>query len=85
VADGKSNAPIDLVMEIAMAVTSNAAGTVGKDTLWPMKRKETGTRRRMSEVPKTTSALRDWWRYTERVAQQQASEPAQLHRTSARN
>jgi len=59
VADGRSDAPMDMVMEMATVLTSIATGTAGKATLEPMEGNENGKRRR-SEVPATTWALRDW-------------------------
>jgi hypothetical protein len=75
-ADGRSDAPMDIAMEVAMAVTSIAA-------LEPTERNENGKRRR-SEVPATAWALGDWRSRMERTAQQQARELAQLHRTVAK-
>jgi len=83
-ADGRSDAPMDMVMEMATAVTAIAAETVGEVTLEPMERNENGKRRRRSEVPATAWALRDWRSRMERAAQQQARELAQLHRTIAK-
>ena len=82
-ADGRSDAPMDMAMEMAKAVTSIAAGTAGEATLEPKERNENGKRRR-SEVPATAWALRDWRSRMERVAQQQARELAQLHWTIAK-
>ena len=82
--DGRSDAPIDMAMEMATAVTPIAAETAGEDTLEPMERNENGKRRRRSEVLAATWALGDWRSQMERAAQQQASELAQLHRTVAK-
>jgi hypothetical protein len=75
-ADGRSDAPMDMAMEVATAVTSIAA-------LEPMERNQNGKRRR-SEVPATAWALGDWTSRMERAAQQEAREIAQLHRTIAK-
>jgi hypothetical protein len=82
-ADGRSDAPMDMAMEVATAVTSIAAGTAGEAALEPMERNENG-KRRWSEVPATAWALGDWRSRMERAAQQQACELAQLHRTIAK-
>ena len=58
-ADGRSDAPMDMTMEMATVVTSIAAGTAGEDTLEPMERNENGKRRRRSEVPASAWALGD--------------------------
>jgi len=39
-ADGRSNTPMDMAMEMATAVASIAAETAGKATLEPMERNE---------------------------------------------
>ena len=52
-ADGRSDGPMDLAMamEMAKAVTSIAAETVGEDTPEPMERYGNGMRRSRSVVP----------------------------------
>jgi hypothetical protein len=77
-ADGRSDAPMDMAMEMATAVTSIATGTAGEAALEPMERNENGKWRR-SEVPATAWARGDWRSRIERAAQQQARELAQLH------
>jgi len=57
-ADGRSDAPMDMAMEKATAVTSIAAGNAGEATLELMERNENGKRRR-SQVPATAWALGD--------------------------
>jgi len=52
-ADGSSDAPMDMVMEMATAVTSIAAETAGEDTPELMERNDNGKRRRRSEVRRT--------------------------------
>jgi outer membrane biosynthesis protein TonB len=79
-ADGRSDVPMDMAMEMATAVTSIAAGTAGEAALEPMERKENGKRSR-SEVPATAWPIGDLRSCMERVAQPQARELAQLHRT----
>jgi hypothetical protein len=82
-ADGRSDAPMDMAMEVATAVTSIAAGTAGEAALEPTERDENGKRRR-SEVPAIAWVLGNWRSRMERAAQQQARELAQLHRTRAK-
>jgi hypothetical protein len=79
--DGTSDAVIDMVMEMATAVTSITTETAGEDTLDPMERTENRKQRRRSEVPAAAWALGDWRSRMERAAQQQARKLAQLHRT----
>jgi len=83
-ADGRSNAPMVMAIEMAMAVTSIAAETAGEDTPEPMERNEIRKPRMRSDVPGTAWVLGDWRSRMERVAQQQARELAQLHRTIAK-
>jgi hypothetical protein len=75
---------MDMVMQMATAVTSIAAETAGEETLEPKERKVKGKRRRRSEVPAAVWPLREWTSRMERAAQQQARELAQLHRTVAK-
>jgi hypothetical protein len=82
-ADGRSNAPMDMGMEMVTAVKSIAAGTAGEATHEPMERNENG-KQGWSEVRATAWALSDWRSRMERAAQQQARELAQLHRTIAK-
>jgi len=81
--DGRSDASMDMAMEMATAVTSFAARSTGEPIPKPMERKENKMRRR-SEVPESAWALRDWKSRMARAAQQQAREPTQLHRTVAK-
>jgi hypothetical protein len=81
--DGRSDAAMDMAMEIPTAVTSIAAGTAREATREPIERNENGKRRR-SEVPVTAWALGDWTSRMECPAQLQAREQAQLHRTIAK-
>jgi hypothetical protein len=83
-ADRRSDAPMNIVMEMATAVTPISAETAGEDTLEVMERNVNGKRRRRSEVPAAAWALGDWRSRMERAAQQQACELAQLHRTVAK-
>jgi len=76
--DGRSDAPMDMAMEMATVVTSIAAETAGVTIFEPMERNENGKRRRRSEAPVTPS---DWRSRMERTMQQQAQELTQLHRT----
>ena len=84
VAERTSNAPMDMVMEMATAVTFIAAKTAGKVTLEPMERNENGNRRTRSQVLVTAWAAEDWKSSMERVAQQEAHELAQLHQKIAK-
>jgi hypothetical protein len=83
-ADGRSDAPMDMVMEMATVVTSIADETAGEDTLEPMEKNENGKRRRRNEILAATWGLGDWRGLMERAAQQPARELAQLHRTVAK-
>jgi hypothetical protein len=83
VAEGRSDAPMDMAMEMATAVKSIAAGTAGETTLQPMERYENGKRRR-SKVPATAWALGDSRSRMERAPHQKPRELAQLHRTIAK-
>jgi hypothetical protein len=58
-ADGRSDAPMDMPMQMATAITSIAAGTAGEATLELMQRNENGNRSR-SEDPAIAMALGDW-------------------------
>jgi len=84
VADGVSDAPMDLAMDILTAVTPIDVETAGEDTLEPMDRKRNGMRRRRSEVPVAAWARGNWRSRMEGAAQQEACVLAQLHRTVAK-
>jgi hypothetical protein len=84
VADRRSNAPMDMAMEMAMVVTSITTETSGKETPELIGRKENGKRRRRSEVPATTWVLGNWRSRMDCTARQQAHKLAQLHRTIAK-
>jgi len=77
-ADGRSYAPMDMAMEMEMAVTSIAAQTPGATIFEPIKRSENGQQRRRSDAPVAPS---DWRSRMERTIRQQAQELTQLHRT----
>jgi hypothetical protein len=77
-ADGRSDSPMDMAMEMAKAVTSIVEVTVGEATFQRMEKNENGKRRR-SQVPATAWALGHWRSRLEREGQQQAHELAQLH------
>jgi len=78
--NGKSDGPMDVAMEMAMAVTSIAAetDTAGATMFEPTERNQNGkcTRRR-----EALAAPSDWWSRMERTIRQQAQELTQLHRT----
>ena len=67
VADGRCDAPMDMAMEMATAVTSIAAETAGPTIFEPMERNENRKRRRRSRM--------------QRTIRQQAQELMQLDRT----
>jgi len=75
---GRSDAPMDVAMEMAMAATPNAVETADTTIFEPMERNENGKRRRRSEGP---AAPRDWRSHMERTIRMQAQELTQLHRT----
>jgi hypothetical protein len=77
-ADGRSDPPMDMAMEMAMAVTSITAETAGATIVEPMERHDNGKRRRRREAPVTPN---DWRSRKERVMRQQPQELMQLHRT----
>jgi hypothetical protein len=70
-ADGRSDAPMDMVMQMATAVTSIAAETTGATIVEPMERNKNGKRKRRSEALATPS---DWRSRMERTMRQQAQE-----------
>ena len=74
--NGRSDAPMDVAMEMATAATSIAAETAGATLFEPMERNENGERRRRSEALAATS---DWRSRMERTIRQQAQELMQLH------
>jgi hypothetical protein len=52
-ADRRRDAPTDIAMELATAVTCSSARTAGKATLEPIEKNDIGERRRR-QVPATT-------------------------------
>jgi hypothetical protein len=79
--DGRSDAPMDVAMEMATAATPVAAGTTGTTIVELTERNENGKRRRRSEAVATAVAPSDWRSRMERTMRQQAQELTQLHRT----
>jgi len=77
-ADGRSDTPMEVAMEMATGVTSIATETAGAPIFEPMERNENGKRRRRSEAPAAPS---DWRSCIERTIRLQAQELTQLHRT----
>jgi len=77
--DGRSDAPIEVVMEMATVATSIAAETAGATIFELMERNENGKQRRRSEA---LAAPCDWRIQMERTIRQQAQELTQLHRTA---
>jgi len=69
--DRRSDAPVDMAMEMTTAATPTAVETAGTTMFEPMERNENGKRRRRSEAPATPS---DWRRRMERTMRQQAQE-----------
>ena len=82
--DRRSDAPMDVAMEMVTTVTLIATETMGATIFEPLERNENGKQRRRSEAPATTLAPGDWRSRMERAAQQHACEVAQLHRTIAK-
>jgi len=74
----RSDAPMDVAMEMATAPTSITPETGGATIFELMDRNENGKRRRRSEA---LEALSDWGSRMERTIRQQAQELTQLHRT----
>jgi len=70
--DRRSDAPVDVAMEMTTAETAGAT------MFEPMERNENGKRRRRSEAPATPS---NWRSRMERTMRQQAQELTQLHQT----
>jgi len=79
--DGRSDAPMDVAMEMAMAVTPITVETAGGTLIEPMERNEYGKPRRRSKAPPTTVAPSDWRSHMERKIRQQEQELTQLHQT----
>jgi hypothetical protein len=79
--DGRSDAHMDVAMEMATAVTPIAAETTGPITVEPMERNENRKRKRRSEALEIAMAPSDWKSRMERTMRQQAQELTQLHRT----
>jgi len=79
--DGRSNAPLDLAMEMATAETPVNAETVRATIVEPMERNENRQRRRRSTVLATAVAPGNRRSRMERKMHQQAQELPQLHRT----
>jgi len=81
VADGRSDMPMEMAFEIVMSLTSITVDTAGEHRLEPMEKNENTPLRRRCNVPATTWGLRDWRSRMECMAQQQACELAQQHKT----
>jgi hypothetical protein len=77
-ADWKSDAPMDMAMELATVVTSITVETAGATTFELMERNENGKPRRKSDAPAAPS---DWRSRMDRTIRQHAEELTQLHRT----
>jgi len=75
---GRSDAPMDVAMEMATAAPPIAAETVGAAIFEPMERNENGKRRKTSE---RLAAPSDWRSRMERTIRHQAQELTQLHQT----
>jgi len=74
--NGRSDAPMDVAMEMATEATSIAAETAGATIFEPMERNGNGKWRRRSEAPVAPS---DWRSRMESTIRQQAQELTQLH------
>jgi len=75
--DGRSDAPMDLAMEMATAGTPPATVTAARTTFELMVRNENGKRGMKSDAPDPC----DWRSSIARTMQQQVQESTQLHRT----
>jgi hypothetical protein len=76
--NGKRDAPMDLVMEIATAATSTALVTAGVSIFEPEQSNKHGKRRMRREA---LAALSNSGSRKERTIRQQAQELTQLHQT----
>jgi len=76
--NGRSNAPMDVAMEMAMAATATAAETAGATIFEPMETNENRKQRNRSE---DRAAPSDWRSRMERTIRQQAQQLTQLHQT----
>jgi len=81
VGDGRSDASMDVSMEIAPAATLIAAETVSANTFEPIERNGNGMRRKRSKALATPLAPNDWMSRQQRTMRQQAQELTQLHQT----
>jgi len=77
-ANGRSDVPIDVAMEMATTKTSIAAETAGATIFDPLERNHHGKQRTWSEDPAVPS---DWRSRMARTIRQHAQEATQLHRT----
>jgi hypothetical protein len=76
--DRRSDAPVDVAMEMTTAATPTAAETAGATMFEPMQRNENGKRKKRSEAPAAPS---NWRSHMERTMREQTQELTQLHRT----
>jgi len=74
--DKKSDAPMDVVMDMMTAAASIAAETAGATIFEPMERHDNGKQRMSSKAPAAPS---DWGSRMSRTIQKQAQELTQLH------
>jgi len=74
--DGRSDAAMNMAIEVATAATSIAAETAGVIIFEPRERNESGKQTRRSEAWLAPS---HWRSRMERMIQQQAQELSQLH------
>jgi hypothetical protein len=70
--DGRSDTPMDVVMEMATAATPVTAETAGTTIVEPMERNENGKRRMRSKAVATAVTPSDWRSRMERTMRQQA-------------
>jgi len=78
-AERRSDASMDMGMEMVSVLISIAVESPGEVTPEPMERNRNRKWRKRSGVPVTAWVLRDWKSKRERTAQQQARELGQLH------
>jgi len=76
--DRRSDAPMDMAMELMRAVTPTATGAT---TVEAMERNENRKRRRKRDAPATAVAPRDFRSRMEKPMRQNVQELTQLHRT----
>jgi len=79
--EGRSDMPMDVAMQMAIAATPITVETAGGTIAEPMARNENRKRRRRSVALATSLPPSDWSSPMERMVRQQAQKLMQLHRT----